>query len=114
MKKGRKINVVPLLSWYKNSFKTPFYLVLLIFEYKFVMIIHILSFRPKLLTFHRPPFPSFSQVFIEMGSYCTGVHFDSYTITPLWFVRHDISYQNQSSENLLNLRIQQYFPNTLY
>ena len=35
MKKGRKINVVPLLSWYKNSFKTPFYLVFLIFEYKF-------------------------------------------------------------------------------
>ena len=37
------------------------------------------------------------------------VQFDAYTVTHPWFV-----YYNSSSENVLNLGIGKYFPNTLY
>ena len=77
------------------------------------------SFFAQVPLFAQVPF-FISQVFAasSVGSFSEDtyecVHFNSYSITHLWFVHHDISFYNQSSENFLNPRIGQYIPNTLY
>ena len=45
---------------------------------------------------------------------CSDYTFKTYTVTQLWFVFNDNSYHIQNPENFLNIRIEQYFPNTLY
>ena len=42
------------------------------------------------------------------------VHFNACTVIQLWLGNHDISYQIQSSESFIYLRVGHYCPKTLY
>ena len=51
------------------------------------------------------------KVFEKYCPICESVQFNAYTVAQLWFGYY---ISRQSSENVLNLQIWQYFPNNLY